>query len=189
MLIIVSAGYRQCADAREVFADHTRIAVKKPVLATSEPMVIMETSKGTVKILVYRKDAPITAANFIDLVQKGFYDGLTFHRFEPGFVIQGGDPHGDGTGCYIDPRTRTARLIPLEINPGLKHSDAGVVAMARAGDPDSGSCQFYITLAPLSKLDGQYAVFGKVVEGMATVTSLRKNDKIVHAEVREPTAK
>lgn len=156
---------------------------------SNDPSVVMETNKGTIKMVIYRKDAPITAGNFIDLVQKGFYNGLTFHRYEPGFVVQGGDPKGDGTGGYIDPKTRQERRIPLEIKPTLKHGAAGMLAMARSSDPNSASCQFYITLAPASFLDNNYAVFGKVTEGLESAMALRKGDKIVKAVVMEPGAK
>ena len=121
--------------------------------------VIIETAKGTIKIGLYEKDAPITTKNFIDLVNRKFYDGLTFHRVEPGILIQGGDPKGDGTG-------ESEHKIKLEVSPKLKHDAPGVVAMARRSDPDSASCQFYITIVPLPQLDMGYAVFGRVTEGM-----------------------
>jgi peptidyl-prolyl cis-trans isomerase B (cyclophilin B) len=165
-------------------------ATKKEVV--TDPIVTMETNKGTLKMRIYKKDAPITASNFIDLVQKGFYNGLTFHRYEPGFVIQGGDPKGDGTGGYIDPKTRHERNIPLEVkteNPNLTHSGPGIVAMARTAHPNSASSQFYITLAPAASLDGKYAVFGKVTEGLDVVMAIRKGDKIVKATVVEPASK
>src|SRR5688572_6139967 len=100
---------------------------------------VIETNKGTIKFRLYEEEAPITAGNFIELAQQGFYNGLTFHRVEPGFVIQGGDPNGNGTGG-------SKKTIPLEVKPNLKHDAAGVVAMARTSDPNSASCQFYITL-------------------------------------------
>ena len=186
-LVILGAG-QTVVDAKSV-GDHQLIAAKKPNLATNDPQVIMETSKGTIRIVVYRKDVPITGGNFLDLVSKGFYNGLSFHRYEPGFALFGGDPRGDGTGTYVDPQTHSERKIPLEIKPAFRHSDAGIVAMARSSDPNSGSCQFYITIAAAPKLDGEYAVFGKVIDGMSTVMSLRKGDKIVHAEVKEPGGK
>jgi peptidyl-prolyl cis-trans isomerase B (cyclophilin B) len=189
LLLLFMGDFKQSIAAASGRPDHLLIAVKKPVVPTNDPLVIMETSKGALKILIFRKDAPITAGNFLDLVRRGFYNGLSFHRYEAGFLLQGGDPRGDGTGSYVDPQTRTERLIPLEINPALKHSEAGMLAMSRTGDPNSGSCQFYITLAPSPKLDGDYAVFGKVVEGMPVVMSIRKNDKIVHAEIKEPAGK
>src|SRR3990172_11079880 len=106
----------------------------------SNPVVSIATNKGMFRFELYTEKAPITAANFIGLAESGFYDGLTFHRYEPGFVIQGGDPQGDGTGG-------SEKTIPLEIHPELRHIE-GAVAMARSQDPDSASCQFYVTLAP-----------------------------------------
>ena len=144
----------------------------------SDPVVVLDTSKGQIKIQLFLKDVPITAGNFLDLVNRGFYNGLTFHRYEPGFVIQGGDPKGNGTGGFVDPATNKERRIPLEVKPHLKHDSAGVVAMARSNNPDSASCQFYITLGPASFLDMQYAVFGKVIDGMPAVEQIRKGDKI-----------
>src|SRR3990167_4260754 len=121
-------------------------------------IAVIETNRGTIKAELYTEKAPITTANFIGLAGSGFYNGLTFHRVEPGFVVQGGDPRGDGTGG-------SGKTIPLEINPSLKHVK-GALAMARTNDPNSATSQFYITLAPTQFLDGNYAVFGKVVQGM-----------------------
>ena len=123
---------------------------------------VLNTTKGVIKFELFEDLRSITANNFIDLVERGFYNGLTFHRYEPGFVIQGGDPAGNGTGDFQDPVTNRKRTIPLEVTPMLKHDSAGVVAMARSNDPNSASCQFYITLAPASFLDMKYAVFGRV---------------------------
>ena len=140
------------------------IRVSKNKIAT------IETGKGTIKLELYEDKAPITAKNFIELAGSGFYDGLTFHRYEPGFVIQGGDPNGDGTGG-------SGKTIPLEINPALTHVK-GAVAMARANNPNSASSQFYITLEDAHFLDGNYAVFGKVIEGMDVAEQLRAGDKM-----------
>ncbi|VEP16622.1 putative Peptidylprolyl isomerase [Hyella patelloides LEGE 07179] len=165
-------------------------------------------------------DAPITAGNFVDLVQKGVYDGLVFHRVikspQP-FVAQGGDPQGKdpnfpvsrlGTGGYVD-ESGSKRLIPLEIklegdseptyskglgqqagvsspNVALKH-ERGALAMARSAPPDSASSQFYIALADLEFLDGDYAVFGKVVQGMDVVNGINQGDRIESAKVIEGT--
>jgi cyclophilin family peptidyl-prolyl cis-trans isomerase len=142
------------------------------------PVVVLDTSKGTIKIEVQTDQAPTTGNNFIDLVNRGFYNGLTFHRYEPGFVIQGGCPKGTGTGGFTDPATGRERRIPLEVKPTLKHDKAGIVAMARSNEPNSASCQFYITLANASFLDMQYAVFGKVTDGLDVVQQLRAGDKM-----------
>ena len=155
----------------------------------NDPIVLMETSKGPIKIEIFKNDAPITSSNFLDLVQKGFYNGLAFHRYEPGFCLQGGDPKGNGTGGYVDPSTNRERTIPLEIAPNHKHSEAGMVAMARTNDPNSASSQFYFTLGPASFLDGQYAVFGKVVDGLNVVKELRKGDKMIKVSVLETAKK
>ncbi len=131
---------------------------------------VIETDKGTIKAEMYTEKAPITAKNFIDLANSGFYNGLKFHRVERDFVIQGGDPKGDGTGG-------SGKNILLEINPDLKHVE-GALAMARSQDPNSASSQFYITLAPTPFLDGQYAVFGKVASGMEVVKKIQVGDKM-----------
>lgn len=158
-------------------------------MTTNDPTVVVETTKGTIKIQVYKQDAPITASNFLDLVQRGFYNGLTFHRYEPGFVIQGGCPKGTGTGGFIDPTTNKERRIKLEVKPELKHDQAGMVAMARANDPDSASSQFYITLGAASFLNMQYAVFGKVVEGLEAAKQLRAGDKMTSVTILETAAR
>lgn len=138
---------------------------------------VLETEKGTIQFKLYEKEAPITTKNFIDLTKRGFYNGLIFHRVEPGFVIQGGDPQGDGTGG-------SGKNIPLEIHPSLSHRK-GAVGMARAQDPNSASSQFYICLEDAKFLDRNYAVFGMVTEGQEVVGKIRKGDKILKAAIRE----
>ena len=132
---------------------------------------VLNTTKGTIKFELYEDLVPVTAQNFIELAERGFYNGLKFHRYEPGFVIQGGDPQGNGTGG-------SGRTIPLEVTPNLKHDAAGVVAMARSQDRNSASCQFYITLAPAGFLDMNYAVFGRVTEGLENALALRAGDRM-----------
>ena len=146
---------------------------------------IIETSKGNITIELFEDKAPITAGNFIDLVERGFYDGLKFHRYEPGFVIQGGDPRGNGTGGFVDPSTGRERRIKLEVSPELKHGEAGGVAMARSQDPNSASCQFYITLGPVAFLDMNYAVFGRVTDGMEAVKQLRAGDSMTSVKLAD----
>ncbi len=136
---------------------------------------ILDTDRGTVVIELYPAVAPKTVANFEKLSKDGFYNGLTFHRVEPGFVVQGGDPQGNGMGG-------PGYDIPAEISPTEKHL-RGTVAMARKGDqvnPErkSSGSQFYICLAPAPFLDGQYTIFGGVVEGMAVVDKIKVGDHI-----------
>ncbi|MFN0085210.1 MAG: peptidylprolyl isomerase [Blastocatellia bacterium] len=132
-------------------------------------IAIIETAKGTIKFELNEDLAPITTANFAELAGKNFYDGLNFHRVEKGFVIQGGCPHGSGSGG-------SGKNIPLEVTPNLKHGEAGAVAMARSSAPNSASSQFYITLGPAAFLDGNYAVFGRVTEGLDVVKSIQIGD-------------
>ena len=131
---------------------------------------------GIIKIEFFPDDAPETVKNFITLAKKGFYDGLAFHRVEPGFVVQGGDPKGDGTGG-------PGYKIKAEFNK--QQHVRGVVAMARSQDPDSAGSQFYITLAPAHFLDGKYTVFGKVTSGMNIVDNIKKGDKMKSVKIIE----
>lgn len=180
-----------------------------------EATVEMTVKGAVITINVDGKDAPITAGNFVDLVNRGVYNGLAFHRvvLEPQpFVVQGGDPVGKDTnvpmeglggGSFIDPNTSQPRYVPLEIKPEgqaeplysqtfesarvasapvLRHK-RGAVAMARSGDPDSASAQFYFALSDLEFLDGSYAVFGNVVTGMETVDKIVQGDRITSAKV------
>ena len=122
---------------------------------------VIETSKGTIKVALDEKRAPITTANFIKLAESGFYDGLIFHRIIKGFMIQGGDPQGTGMGGAKD-------TINLEIHPELRHVD-GAISMARSQNPNSASSQFFICNGAQAFLDNNYATFGQTVEGMDVV--------------------
>lgn len=151
----------------------------------SNTQVTFETTKGTIVVELFENETPITTANFKELVSKGFYNGLAFHRYEPGFVIQGGDPLTKNNSN--NPMAGTGgseKTIMLETKPNLLH-DAGVIAMARSQDPNSASSQFYFTLAPAHFLDGNYAVFGKVVDGMDVVLKLRKGDVMNSVKINE----
>ena len=131
--------------------------------------VTITTDKGPIALELYPDKAPKTVEQITGLVSKGFYNGLTFHRVVPGFVVQGGDPKGDGTGG-------SGTNIPFEEND-LKH-DKGVLSMARSQDKNSADSQFYITLAPQPMLDGEYVVFGKVTSGMEVVEQIQQGDKM-----------
>lgn len=133
---------------------------------------IMETDKGTIRIELFDQDAPNTVKNFVELIEKGFYDGLTFHRVIPNFVIQGGCPKGNGTGG-------PGYTIKCEINDN-KHQ-AGSLSMAHAGR-DTGGSQFFICHSPQAHLDGVHTVFGKT-ENMDVVNAIRQGDKIISAKI------
>ena len=133
-------------------------------------MVVIEMENGAlIKLELDREAAPVTVDNFLKLVGEGFYDGLTFHRIIPGFMIQGGDPQGNGMGGAKE-KIRGEFAANGHKND-LKHT-RGVISMARAYDPNSASSQFFIMHADAPHLDGQYAAFGKVVSGMETVDEI-----------------
>ena len=133
-------------------------------------MVIIEMENGAkIELELYPEVAPITVKNFESLVSKGFYDGLTFHRVIPGFMIQGGDPLGNGMGGADE--NIKGEFRANGVNNTLKHT-RGVISMARAYNPNSASSQFFIMHADAPHLDGQYAAFGKVVSGIDAVDEI-----------------
>ena len=134
----------------------------------------VETNKGEFWIMLYSEDAPNTVSNFIRLAESGFYDGLTWHRYVEGFVIQGGDPTGTGAG-------NPGYTIDFERNP--RTHEEGAVGMARGQDYNSASCQFYICLQAVHQLNGAYVVFGIVTEGMEVVKELRADDTITKISI------
>jgi cyclophilin family peptidyl-prolyl cis-trans isomerase len=148
----------------------------------SDPVVCLNTTKGPIYIRVFVGMVPNTGGAFLDLVQRGFYSGSAFHRVES-WCIQGGGPNGNPNGVFVHPESGQVRRLRLEINRNLSHSGPGVVAMARTQDRNSASCQFYITKQQTRFLDGNYAIFGGVVQGMNTVFSIRPGDGILSAEI------
>ena len=140
---------------------------------TKNPIVTFETTEGTVTAELYPEIAPNTVNNFISLINKGFYDGLIFHRVIKGFMIQGGDPDGVGTGGPGYSIKGEFAINGVENN--LKHT-AGVLSMARSMMPDSAGSQFFIMHKDAPHLDGQYAAFGKVTDGMDTVNAIAETE-------------
>ena len=139
----------------------------------------MVTDKGTMQIEFYDDDAPNTVKNFVDLSKKGFYDGLTFHRVIPNFMVQGGDPKGTGSGG-------PGYKIDCELTGEKQHHDRGVLSMAHAGRNTGGS-QFFICHSRdnTAHLDRNHTCFGKVVEGVEVIDAIRQGDKIVKITVQE----
>lgn len=172
----VPAG-AEAADASPEPVQAALQSVEEVLEVSANRMAVIETTRGTFEFELFEQRAPITAGNFIELAGKHFYDGLTFHRYVPGFVIQGGDPRGNGTGG-------SDKTIPLEIHPELRHVK-GAVAMARSQNPDSASSQFYVTLEKQSFLDDNYAVFGEVRKGMDVVESLRQGDRMITVRIQD----
>ncbi|MDD4509147.1 MAG: peptidylprolyl isomerase [Eubacteriaceae bacterium] len=143
-------------------------------MAEKEQKIMIEMADGSkITLELYPNIAPETVKNFIDLVKDGFYDGLTFHRVIPGFMIQGGCPKGDGTGG--PGHTIKGEFASNGFENPLDH-DRGVISMARAQAPDSAGSQFFIMVKKAPHLDGEYAAFGKVIDGMDVV------DKIVNCQ-------
>jgi cyclophilin family peptidyl-prolyl cis-trans isomerase len=144
------------------FSSVTAYAAEEP----RRPAALFETSMGDFRIELFNDLAPKTCRSFMDLAKRGFYDGIIFHRVIDGFMIQGGDPTGTGTGG-------PGYTIPDEFGPGLAHDSEGILSMANAG-PNTGGSQFFITLAPTPWLDGHHAIFGRVVEGIEVVRAIGK---------------
>lgn len=145
---------------------------------TTNPVVTIEMDNGSIiKAELYPEVAPNTVNNFISLVKSGFYDGLTFHRVIPGFMIQGGCPQGTGTGG--PGYTIRGEFAANRVKNDLVH-DRGVLSMARSQRPDSAGSQFFVMVEKAPHLDGQYAAFGKVIEGMEAVDAIvaQKRDRM-----------
>jgi cyclophilin family peptidyl-prolyl cis-trans isomerase len=162
------AVQRPLADYRELMAPYDPQAG-----AVYTPRAFVHTARGTIEIHLNVVEAPIACASFLDLARRGFYDGLTFHRVVPGFVIQGGCPRGDGNG---------GPGFTLRCEVGEKPYGRGVVGMALSGK-DTGGSQFFITHLPTPHLDGGYAVIGWVAKGMEVVDQVRPGDVIESVEV------
>jgi peptidyl-prolyl cis-trans isomerase A (cyclophilin A) len=128
--------------------------------------VTFDTNQGTFRAELFEDRAPKTAGNFLSLVEKGFYDGVIFHRIIDGFMIQGGDPTGTGTGG-------PGYKIDDEFHPELRHVDEGILSMANAG-PNTGGSQFFITLGATPHLDNRHAIFGRVIDGLDVVKKIGK---------------
>jgi peptidyl-prolyl cis-trans isomerase B (cyclophilin B) len=164
-------------------AEDAAPAEAKPVVvapaAITDVRIVVKTDKGDIEAVIYASKVPMTAANFLNLAKRGYYDGLTFHRVIPDFMIQGGDPRGNGTG---GPGYQFAD----EFDKTLRHSKPGIFSMANAGPGTNGS-QFFITHVATPWLDGKHSVFGAVTKGLTTVNAIAKGDKILKIEVLDPT--
>ncbi len=141
--------------------------------------IIIHTDKGSIEGTLFASKVPMTAANFLNLAKRGYYNGIKFHRVIPDFMIQGGDPTGTGSG---GPGYKFAD----EIDRSLKHTKPGLFSMANAGPGTNGS-QFFITHVPCPWLDGKHAVYGEVTKGQDVVNSIAQGDKIKTIEVLDST--
>ncbi len=141
--------------------------------------IILNTDRGNIEATIFASKVPMTAANYLNLAKRGYYNGIKFHRVIADFMIQGGDPTGTGSG---GPGYRFAD----EIAPSLKHSKPGIFSMANAGPGTNGS-QFFITHGPTPHLDGKHTVFGEVTKGQDVVNAVKQGDKIKGIEILDPT--
>ena len=146
--------------------------------------IVIHTVKGDIEATLFPSKAPVTSANFLNLASRKFYDGLTFHRVVPGFVIQGGDPVGTGSG---GPGYR----FENEVHPSLSHVNVGALAMANAG-PNTNGSQFYVTIESLrpeqvKMLDGSYSIFEQVTKGLDVATKIVQGDKIQSVDILDST--
>lgn len=140
---------------------------------------VLETSKGTIEVELYASQTPVTVANFVNLIQRGFYNGVKFHRVIPNFMVQGGDPTGTGRGG-------PGYQFEDEIVSSLKHSGPGILSMANAG-PNTNGSQFFITHVKTDWLDGKHTVFGRVLKGQDVVDAIQQGDSIKSAKVEGDT--
>jgi peptidyl-prolyl cis-trans isomerase B (cyclophilin B) len=173
-----------CALASGLRAEEAALTVPAPLppaapAAVTDIRIVLHTSKGDIEGTLFASKVPMTVANYLNLAQRGFYNGLTFHRVIPDFMIQGGDPEGSGRGgpgyTFADEFDRT-----------LRHAKPGMFSMANAGPGTNGS-QFFITHVATPWLDGKHSVFGTVTSGMKVVNSITAGDKIEKIEVLDST--
>lgn len=210
LLLLTSHAQTSHAQTQNTMTETTGCANSAVSCLEGKATITVSTSKGDFTVEVDGTAAPLTSGNFVDLVERGIYDGTVFHRVIPGFVAQGGDPASAdpgtppdrfGMGGFVDPGTGQERKIPLEIaltgeeeprygkvltEPGLRdrlklRHEQGAIAMARSQMPNSASAQFYVALEDLPHLDGSYAVFGRVIAGMDVVSRLENGDRLVRA--------
>ena len=183
VLTLCGCGKTQTAQSTQPAAESSKAAVEPFTKVRHAEITVKD--YGTIKLELDEGTAPITVENFIKLAKDGFYDGLTFHRIMDGFMIQGGDPLGNGTGGSKD--KIKGEFTSNGVNNPISHVK-GVISMARANDPNSASSQFFITVADSTFLDGSYAAFGRVTEGQEVADRIAKDAKPVDNNGTIPAA-
>ena len=183
VLTLCGCGKTQTAQSTQPAAESAKAAVEPFTKVRHAEITVKD--YGTIKLELDEGTAPITVENFIKLAKDGFYDGLTFHRIMDGFMIQGGDPLGNGTGGSKD--KIKGEFTSNGVNNPISHVK-GVISMARANDPNSASSQFFITVADSTFLDGSYAAFGRVTEGQEVADRIAKDAKPVDNNGTIPAA-
>ena len=183
VLTLCGCGKTQTVQSAQPAAESAKAAVEPFTKVRHAEITVKD--YGTIKLELDEGTAPITVENFIKLAKDGFYDGLTFHRIMDGFMIQGGDPLGNGTGGSKD--KIKGEFTSNGVNNPISHVK-GVISMARANDPNSASSQFFITVADSTFLDGSYAAFGRVTEGQEVADQIAKDAKPVDNNGTIPAA-
>ncbi|MCR9205969.1 MAG: peptidylprolyl isomerase [Halobacteriovoraceae bacterium] len=173
LLFTVSSCFKEKEESKPTPKTDTQIKasdLRVDKTGLSQESIVIKTAKGNIEMKLYPKKAPNTVTRIIELVNQEFYDGIKFHRVVPNFVIQAGDPNGNGTGG-------SGKKLRAEFND-IQHIK-GTVAMARTPDPDSADSQFYIALTTLPHLDKKYTVFGQVVNGLDVIDKIAKDDVVI----------
>jgi peptidyl-prolyl cis-trans isomerase B (cyclophilin B) len=161
------------------FTAQAQTPAAAPDAAVKDIRVVFHTDKGDIDATLFASQTPVTVANFLNLAQHKFYDGLSFHRVIPSFMIQGGDPEGSGRGG-------PGYQFEDEFRPGLRFNKPGLLAMANRGASTNGS-QFFITHVPTPHLNDKHTIFGQVTKGQEVVNAIAQGDKIKSIEVLDPT--
>lgn len=161
------------------FCRDKNVTVRDERAVMSDIRIIVKTGKGDIEGTLFASKTPVTVANFLNLAKRGFYNGITFHRVIPDFMIQGGDPDGTGGGG-------PGYTFEDEFRPDLKHDKPGIFSMANRGPRTNGS-QFFITHVPTAWLDGKHTVFGTVTKGQDVVNAIKQGDKITSIEILDST--
>jgi cyclophilin family peptidyl-prolyl cis-trans isomerase len=187
--VLILASGCSSAPPRDVGFLKELDAVPESAPPSGKPYALITTDKGTIVIELREDLAPKTVENFVTLANQGFYHGTTFHRVLPGQLIQGGDPNSKDANPYNDGQGNSGRFLPAEFS--AERFVRGTVAMARQeGDPNSASCQFFICLQRAAAWDGQYTVFGKVVEGIEAAEQISRSPVSQDPRLRNmPTAR
>jgi len=180
VLLLITFSITSCADQdiqeqpQSIINQENQMSEEKYNYVSITPdsmlVAVVETNLGTFELELYPNETPITVTNFVTLAEENFYDGVSFHRVIDGFVIQGGDPTGTGSGGKS---IYDGKPYADEFLPALRHNSAGILSMANRG-PHTNTSQFFITLAPTPHLDDKHTVFGKVIEGMDVVAKIGK---------------
>lgn len=180
LLLLPCCFLLACNDSTAQQNDETTATPEKAsAVEVADIDIVLKTSKGDIEATLFASKTPMTVANFLNLAKKDFYDGLTFHRVIPNFMIQGGDPDGNGTGG-------PGYKFGDETRRDLPHNKPGLFSMANAGPATNGS-QFFITHVPTPHLDGKHTVFGEVTKGQDVVNAITQGDKITDITIKGST--